>query len=350
MRKVAEVRGVTAALAPARYLPSGRAADIAYPSNMAVTALARSLAGGWCWSAQARTGREYGCAGTAAVYGGAVRPIMLLAAVLAAEGVSFVLVGSAALYLHGDRVPVRDIDAVPDPGEANLAALHAALGVLIVRGTGTVTAVAGHCGDAVCPHRVWSPGLSARPGRRDWDRLREHAQLFPVSGAAVTVASPPTRAPCGADSRGGTVSDRSGVASVELAVLEVLDAAVSGRPRAHARSAKALAGIDERLGLGPRYAYGLLLDLARPWVIPVRPSPCRATGGPELSRRRRTRVHRVPPFPCWPARPRRRNPPAGSGSGRTDQRHHLPGRHPAVAGTTPGPGRTATAPGRPAGP
>lgn len=66
------------------------------------------------------------------------------------------------------------------------------------------------------------------------------------------------------------MSDRSGVAPVELAVLEVLDAAVSGRPRAYARSAKALAGIDERLGLGPRYAYGLLLDLARPWVIPVR--------------------------------------------------------------------------------
>lgn len=66
------------------------------------------------------------------------------------------------------------------------------------------------------------------------------------------------------------MSDRSGVAPVELAVLEVLDAAVSGRPRAHARSATALAGIEERLGLGPRYAYDLLLDLARPWVIPVR--------------------------------------------------------------------------------
>lgn len=53
-------------------------------------------------------------------------------------------------------------------------------------------------------------------------------------------------------------------------MLEVLDATVSGRPRSHARSAKVLAGIDERLGLGPMYAYGLLLDLARPWVIPAR--------------------------------------------------------------------------------
>lgn len=47
-----------------------------------------------------RDGREPGRTGVVAVYGGAVRPIMLLAAVLVAEGVSFVLVGSAALYLH----------------------------------------------------------------------------------------------------------------------------------------------------------------------------------------------------------------------------------------------------------
>jgi hypothetical protein len=35
------------------------------------------------------------------------------------------------------------------------------------------------------------------------------------------------------------------------------------------RSAKALAAIEERIGLGPWYAYDLLLDLARPWVIPI---------------------------------------------------------------------------------
>lgn len=34
-------------------------------------------------------------------------------------------------------------------------------------------------------------------------------------------------------------------------------------------SAKVLAGIDDRIGLGPRYAYELLLDLARPWITPV---------------------------------------------------------------------------------
>lgn len=117
-----------------------------------------------------------------------MRQILLLAAVLAAEGVSFVLVGSAALYLHGDRVPVHDLDAVPEPSEANLAALRAALGVVIVCGTvpslrslamaETLSARTGY-GTLDC--------LLGR-GRRDWDRLRERAQLFPVSGAAVTVA------------------------------------------------------------------------------------------------------------------------------------------------------------------
>ena len=66
------------------------------------------------------------------------------------------------------------------------------------------------------------------------------------------------------------MSDRSGCAPVELAVLEALDAATGGGPRAYPRSARVLAGIEERIGLGPRYAYEVVLDLARPWIIPVR--------------------------------------------------------------------------------
>lgn len=66
------------------------------------------------------------------------------------------------------------------------------------------------------------------------------------------------------------MSDRSGCSLVELAVLEALDVLTAGRPRAYVPSAKVLAGIEERIGLGPRYASELLLDLARPWVIPVR--------------------------------------------------------------------------------
>lgn len=66
------------------------------------------------------------------------------------------------------------------------------------------------------------------------------------------------------------MSDRSGCSLVELTVLEVLDAVIARRPRAQVQSAKALDGLEERIGLGPRYAYELLLDMARPWVAPIR--------------------------------------------------------------------------------
>ena len=66
------------------------------------------------------------------------------------------------------------------------------------------------------------------------------------------------------------MSERSGCAPVDLAVLGALEAATASRPRSYVRSARVLAGIEERIGLGPRYAYEVLLDLARPWVIPVR--------------------------------------------------------------------------------
>jgi len=42
-----------------------------------------------------------------------------------------------------------------------------------------------------------------------------------------------------------------------------------GRRQWRPRSAKALAQIERRIGLGPRHSYQILLDLARPWVVPV---------------------------------------------------------------------------------
>ena len=65
------------------------------------------------------------------------------------------------------------------------------------------------------------------------------------------------------------MSDRTGSGLVELAILETLSAATGSRPRAHVACTKAVAGIEERIGLGPRYGYEVLLDLARPWIIPV---------------------------------------------------------------------------------
>lgn len=53
---------------------------------------------------------------------------VLAAAVLAAEGVSFLLVGSAALWLHGQPIPVADADVVIEPGGQNLRATRVAAG------------------------------------------------------------------------------------------------------------------------------------------------------------------------------------------------------------------------------
>lgn len=51
---------------------------------------------------------------------------VLAAAVLAAEGVSFLLVGSAALWLHGQPIPVADADIVVEPDLRDLGRLSEA--------------------------------------------------------------------------------------------------------------------------------------------------------------------------------------------------------------------------------
>jgi hypothetical protein len=58
---------------------------------------------------------------------------VLAAAVLTAEGVSFLLVGSAALWLHAEPITVADADVVIEPGERNLRRLSAALAQLALR-------------------------------------------------------------------------------------------------------------------------------------------------------------------------------------------------------------------------
>jgi hypothetical protein len=65
------------------------------------------------------------------------------------------------------------------------------------------------------------------------------------------------------------VSDRTESGLVELAVLEAVGAATAGRPRAYVVCTKAVAATEESIGLGPRYGYEVLLDMARPWIIPV---------------------------------------------------------------------------------
>jgi hypothetical protein len=64
------------------------------------------------------------------------------------------------------------------------------------------------------------------------------------------------------------MGDRSGVGLVECAILEALES-LGARPGRHRRSAKVLDAVQERIGLAPGYAYEVLLDLARPWQMPV---------------------------------------------------------------------------------
>ncbi len=58
---------------------------------------------------------------------GEYRSLLCLAGLLAANRASFVLVGSPALRLQGEPLPVHDIDAVIDPAPNSLLNLHSAL-------------------------------------------------------------------------------------------------------------------------------------------------------------------------------------------------------------------------------
>jgi hypothetical protein len=59
------------------------------------------------------------------------------------------------------------------------------------------------------------------------------------------------------------MSERTGLGVVEIALLEALETS------RFLRSAKALASVEDRIGLAPGYAYEVLVDLARPWTMPV---------------------------------------------------------------------------------
>ena len=62
------------------------------------------------------------------------------------------------------------------------------------------------------------------------------------------------------------MSERSGIGAVQVAILEAL----SARPgRGFRPNAKLLSGAEVLIGLAPWYAYPVLVDLARPWKMPV---------------------------------------------------------------------------------
>jgi hypothetical protein len=121
---------------------------------------------------------------------GAVPTALLLAAVLAAHGVSFVLVGSGALRLRGEDLSVADIDAVIEPDGPNLGRLHKALTALsVLRGpVPTPSAMGGLDVVSVLSSYGKLDALLER-GRLDWDRLRANAGSYILVDATVLVAS-----------------------------------------------------------------------------------------------------------------------------------------------------------------
>jgi hypothetical protein len=128
--------------------------------------------------------------GGAARNGQAMPDVVLAAGVLAAEEVSFLLVGSAALWLRGEPIGVGDVDAVIEPGEANLRRLHEVLTRLTI-GPATITAVGRLAGlsivSALTPYGKIDALLER--GRRDWDRLRQGAGYLAIADVPVLVAS-----------------------------------------------------------------------------------------------------------------------------------------------------------------
>ena len=126
---------------------------------------------------------------TAAETGTYPAPV-LAAAVLAAEGVSFLLVGSAALWLHGEPVTPADTDAVIEPGEHNLSVLAAVLADI-----GPRPRVIPRARDFPLLHLVTAATCYGRidclleRGRLDWDRLARSSKVVPVADVGVRVAA-----------------------------------------------------------------------------------------------------------------------------------------------------------------
>jgi hypothetical protein len=115
---------------------------------------------------------------------------VLAAAILTAEHVSFLLVGSAALWLHGEPIAVGDADVVIEPGERNVRRLSEALADMALR-PGAVPPVQ----DFPLLHLVSVTTSYGRVdcllerGRLDWERLRQSSVTIPVADAGVLVAA-----------------------------------------------------------------------------------------------------------------------------------------------------------------
>jgi hypothetical protein len=116
--------------------------------------------------------------------------VVLAAAVLAAEQVSFLLVGSAALWLRGEPIAVGDVDVVIEPRELNLCQLREALLRLAIRPE-EIPAVhrLRELSVATATTSYGRVDCMLERGRRDWARLCKMAGYVAVADAQVLVAS-----------------------------------------------------------------------------------------------------------------------------------------------------------------
>lgn len=129
---------------------------------------------------------EHGTNGDRAGYPAGI----VAAAVLATTGVSFVLVGSAALWLRGESIPVGDADVVVEPGEQNMQRARVALADMALRPHAVPQAARLAMLDIVTIMTSYGKiDCLLRRGRLDWDRLRMNADVIPVAGAEVVVAA-----------------------------------------------------------------------------------------------------------------------------------------------------------------
>jgi hypothetical protein len=113
---------------------------------------------------------------------------VLAAAVLAVEEVSFLLVGSAALWLRNEIAHVSDADAVIEPGERNIHRLRGALTGIAIGPVPSIDSLS--CGSVVPVVTAYGKvDCLLERGRRDWGRLRRKAGLLLVADVPVLVAS-----------------------------------------------------------------------------------------------------------------------------------------------------------------
>lgn len=114
------------------------------------------------------------------------------AALMVACGVELVVIGGAALALHGHPCgPLKDLDVVPAPDPANIERLLTCRRPLgATRRTWPTAARVARC-ELVTVQTSFGPiDVLGQRGREEYSTLRAAASLVPVLGELVAAASP----------------------------------------------------------------------------------------------------------------------------------------------------------------